>query len=477
MSRAVRLATNPLPPDAPAHHHVHRHVDEMPFGLRHLKVWLLSAAGLLMGGYSFVSIGVALPLMLHDPDFPITEWEAGAIAAAAVFGRLLGATIFGALVDRFGRKTMYRVDPLILVVFGIATVLAPSPAWMIVFQVAFGMGTGGDYPICSAYVSEVMPKRVRSRMVAGVIACQAVGSVLAVLVGFLLLKSFPDTFTWHWILASVVPMALVVFLLRLRMPESPKWLAEQGRVDEAVVAIKELLGPDAELTIPEGAPPKQAEKTSWSELFAPGMRRRTILTAVPWLCMDIAVYGVGIFTPVILAELHMQGKVTGIDDAFISQRLGNIEGSILVDLFLVVGFAIGISLMAKVTRIRMQILGFLCMAVGLSLIATGSLRGDQMLFIVIGFVIFNTMMNAGPNLSTYTIPTEVFPVRLRASGHGLATGCGKLGATAGVLLFPIVKDHLGIIATLVIVAAFAILGAVVTFLFKVEPDDAFAARE
>ena len=105
-----------------------------------------------------------------------------------------------------------------------------------------------------------------------------------------------------------------------------------------------------------------------------------------------------------------------------------------------------------------QILGFLCMAAGLALIATGLLRGDDMVFIVAGFILFNTMMNAGPNLATYTIPSEVFPVRLRASGHGLATGAGKLGATAVVLLFPIVQDALGLMATLLIVAGFAILG-------------------
>jgi len=111
------------------------------------------------------------------------------------------------------------------------------------------------------------------------------------------------------------------------------------------------------------------------------------------------------------------------------------------------------------------------MAVGLCLIATGSLRGNDMVFIVAGFILFNTMMNAGPNLSTYTIPTEVFPVRLRASGHGLATGCGKLGATAGVIMFPIVQKQLGLMPTLAIVAGFAVLGAVVTFLFQVSPDD------
>ena len=98
-------------PDAPAHHHVHHQVDEMHFGARHLKVWLLSAAGLLMGGYSFVSLGVALPLLGKDPAFPISVWETGAIASAAVLGRMLGAVFFGSLVDRYGRKIMYRLDP------------------------------------------------------------------------------------------------------------------------------------------------------------------------------------------------------------------------------------------------------------------------------------------------------------------------------------------------------------------------------
>ena len=390
-------SVHPLALDTPAHHHLHRHVDELPFSRHHLKIWLLSAAGLLMGGYSFVSIGLVLPLMANDPSFTINEWQTGAIAAAAVFGRMLGAIIFGSLVDRYGRKIMYRLDPLIIVVFGIATVLAPNPGWMIVFQVLFGMGLGGDYPISSAYVSETMPKRLRSRMVAGVMACQAVGSVLAALAGFFLLRSSPDIATWHWILVSVVPIALVTFLLRLTIPESPKWLAEQGRIDEAVAALKKLLGPDVEPHIPDQAPLKKFKKPSLGELFGPNMRRRTILTAVPWLCMDIAVYGVGIFTPIILVQLHMQGTITGIDNVFIGQRLGAIEGSVFIDLFLVVGFAIGIALVNKVALIRMQILGFVCMAIGLGLIATGSLRGNEM-------VLSSVVLSRFPK-------TPIFPTR------------------------------------------------------------------
>jgi hypothetical protein len=57
--------------------------------------------------------------------------------------------------------------------------------------------------------------------------------------------------------------------------------------------------------------------------------------------------------------------------------------------------------------------------------------------VVIGFALFNTFMNLGPNSTTFTLPAEVFPSEMRAAGHGFATGCGKLGAAMGTFLFPV----------------------------------------
>lgn len=461
MSRAA------LDPSVPAHHHVHRHVDDLPFSRAHLRIWVSSAAGMLIGGYAVYSMGVVLPLLDRDRAFEVNPWQLGAIPAAGVFGLLLGAVIFGAVVDRFGRKIVYKMNPLLWAVFGTATALAPDPWWMIGCQLAFGMGVGSDYPIGSAYVSETMPRRVRARLIGGVIASQAVGGVLAVGVGFILLDSSQDVGVWRLLIGSVVPIALVVFCMRLGVAESPRWLAEQGRIEEACDALHRMLGRDVEIAIPPQASAHRPKPVTWSELFAPAMLRRTILTTVPWLCMDIAVYGIGIFTPLILVQMHLGGGGTG---TFIGERLAAIEGSAFVDVFLVLGFAIGIALMTRVARIRMQAIGFLCMASGLGLLVVGSKIDDAMWIVLPGFILFNTMMNAGPNLTTYTIPAEVYPVRLRASGHGLATACGKVGATSGVLLFPIIQGWIGLDATLAIVAGIALVGGVVTMLFRVDPE-------
>jgi putative MFS transporter len=447
--------------------HVHNHVDEMPFGWRHLKVWGVSAAGLMMAGYSFFMIGIVLPLMQKDPAFPITSFEAGAIAAAGVLGTLLGALIFGSLVDRFGRKLIYRLDPAILCTFGVASALAPNAEWLIFSQFLFGFGIGGDYPIAEAYVSETMPRRIRSRMVAGVIASQAVGGTLAAAVGFIALWHSPYVVEWRWMLASIVPIAAVVFLARLHIPESPKWRAEQGRIDEACKALEQLLGPAARLALAMAPPVRKAPAVSWTELFAPDMRRRTALICLPWPCMDIAVYGIGIFTPLIL--LQVQGSTGASANSFIAQRLAAIEGSGLMDAFLVAGFALGIALMARTSRIGMQIFGFLCMFAGLILVMLGALRHNDPLLIFSGFILFNTMMNAGPNLTTHTLPSEVMPVRLRASAAGLWAACGKAAAAIGTLLFPIMLAKLGSIGTLAIVATLALAGAFATYRYRVPP--------
>jgi len=463
------MSNSRLPATAAVHLHIHHAVDSAHFGWRHLRLWLFSAGGLMMGGYTFFMIGVVLPLMQGDKHFTVETWQIGAIGAAGLLGRLLGALIFGGLVDRHGRKTMYRLDPLIITVFGAASAFAPNALWLIVFQVFVGMGVGGDYPICQAYVSEAMPARIRSRMVAGVIACQALGELLAAGIGFFLLYQHPEISEWRDIAQSVVPLAAVLFLLRLTIPESPKWLAEQGRIDDARRAMRKLLGPDVDVTIPAQAPVHEVVHVSWRDLFAPGARRATILTAVPWAMQDVAVYGIGIFTPTILLGLHLHDAVTGIGTPAIAERLGAIRGSAMVDIFLVAGFLLGIALMGKFSLLRMQIVGFICMAAGLALVATGSAMHDNLPLIVIGFVLFNTMLNAGPNLTTYTMPSEVVPVRLRATAHGFATSIGKSGATLATLAFPWFIAHLGMVTTLAIIAGLALAGAAVTYFFRVAP--------
>ena len=189
----------------------------------------------------------------------------------------------------------------------------------------------------------------------------------------------------------------------------------------------------------------------------------------PGFARGVAVYGIGIFTPMILVAMQFGGAVADVDSPYIAQRLGAIRGSIFIDLFLVLGFAVGIVAIAKISEIHMQITGFLCMVAGLVLIALGAAHTQERYLIVAGFMLFNTMLNAGPNLTTFTLPSSVFPVRMRASGAGLAAACGKLGATTGVFCFPVVLTYLGLTATLVAVAVLSFLGAAITYLFRVPP--------
>jgi MFS family permease len=89
--------------------------------------------------------------------------------------------------------------------------------------------------------------------------------------------------------------------------------------------------------------------------------------------------------------------------------------------------------------------------------------------VIVGFVLFNTFMNAGPNSTTYALPAEVFPSEVRAAGHGFAAGCAKLGAAIGVFLFPILEDSIGNSALLYIISGGCLVGLLVTVLFRVEP--------
>lgn len=437
----------------------------------HRRFWLLAALGVMLDGFDFFIIGVANPLIAKD--FGVDDATKGLISAAAIIGAIFGAALLGPVADKVGRRRIFKLDLWLFVVFSLLCIFAWDAPSLIAFRFVLGVAIGLDYPIAASYLAEVLPARERGRWLVGAFSLQAVGIVLGALVGVIVLNALPEIDSWRLMLGCGVVPALVIIFLRRKTPESPRWLAQNGHEAEAAEVAAALVGgpvtvtaADRERTEP---PPEGLRALIQPRLFGRELRRRTIFTAVPWLLMDIATYGVGIFTPTILAALALAGP----DATFIADDIASTEGTAALDLFLVLGFGIAILLVDRVGRVPLQLTGFAVMAIALGVLslAVGLPGGGDahLALVIIGFALFNTFMNAGPNATTYALPAEVFPSEVRAAGHGFAAGCAKFGAALGVFLFPILLDELGTSTTLLLVAGGCVIGFAVTAIFRIEP--------
>lgn len=424
--------------------------------------------GIFLDGYDLFIISIALPLIIKD--LSPSSLLLGAIGSAAVIGAIFGASIGGVLTDRFGRKSIYIVDLLFFIIFSLCCGFAWDITTLIIFRLLLGLGVGADYPICASYVSEFMPAALRGRMLIGAFAFQAVGMFAAAVVGLVILFIYPSPAAWRWMLISGAVPAVIVLIARATVPESPRWYLGQGLFRQAARVVCGLI-PHKEDKIRDCVAQQKDEKvretktkSEFSVLFSPEFRRRTLLATVPWFLMDVAMYGVGIFMPILLAGLIFTGQGTSdIDKIYQS-----IAGSAFLDIFLLAGFFLNMRYVDNIGRIKLQIYGFLGMALGMMLILMAWLWGSNIYLIFSGFIFFNLLMNLGPNATTFILPVELFPTRVRGTAHGLAASVAKAGAAAGIFLIPLVQDISGIGGVLVVVGLVSVVGLVVTLLFQIE---------
>lgn len=442
------------------------------------RIWLLASLGKFFEGLVVFMTGVALPLIVRQ--FELDATGKGVVAAAPLLGILVGATVLGGLADHFGRKAMFITEMALFVLFLIFLSLSPSYFWLVICLFGMGAALGCDYPTAHMVISESIPTRLRGKLVLSAFGFQALGALVGTGVGYLILAGHPAEDAWRWMYASAIIPALICLVGRFFITDSAHWLMARGDVKSATHETLRLLKriPPYPKQVSLAAVPVQAANESsgsnWKDflqLFSPRHLRATILASVPWFLQDLGTYGIGIFTPTILASVigaHSDNPANLSE--LIHHDMLAAKGAALIDVLLIVGILVAFFLADKIGRIRLQAWGFLGCAAGL-LLASLSLSTSgttQTVFLFAGFMLFSLMTNAGPNAMTYLIAGEVFPTHIRGKGAGFAASIGKVGAVLTAFLFPVLLHTIGTQLLLYILVGTSILGTVVTLRFRIE---------
>ena len=424
-------------------------LDEASLSRFHLRAVLVSGMGFFTDAYDLFVIGIASALITKD--WNLSSGRLALLNSTMLFAAFLGALVFGRFADVGGRKRVYWMVAAIMIVAAVGSALSPSYWVLIAFRFLLGFGVGGDYPVSAVLMSEYANRKDRGKLVGMVFGTQALGLIVGPLVALALLGAGTSTgVAWRILLGlGAVPAAAVIYLRR-KMPESPRYQIQvQGQAAQAAAQISAFT--DGQVN---GNGSGGLRHEMGLRAFLTNRRWLIMLagTAGTWFLLDYAYYGNTISTPQILSLI----SPTASTMTKIALQLA------IFVVAAVPGYLLAIAWLDKIGHRRLQLLGFAMMGLCFLIIAAvpGLTTMVVPFLLVYGVSYFFTEF--GPNMTTFVMPSELYPVTMRATGHGISAGVGKLGAFIGVFLFPLLQTSLGLRGTLLLTAGVSVLGFALT---------------
>ncbi|GAN09797.1 phosphate transporter [Mucor ambiguus] len=441
-------------------------IDNAEFGWFHIRACIVSGIGFFTDAYDIFAINLVstmIGFVYFSANNNKTPYNVDtAIKVSCSVGTVVGQLAFGYLADRVGRKRMYGVELMIIIIGTVGQALAGNgPAasfWGVItfWRIIVGVGIGGDYPLSSVITSEFATTKRRGAMMAAVFAMQGIGQLSAGLVGLICTAAFQSAikadptkldYVWRLVIGLGAVPGVCALYYRLTIPETPRFTIDvEQKVEKGIRDAKAFIEKGASagdytdnIAI---ARTNTSPKASWSDFcrhFGQWQNGKILLgTAYSWFALDVAWYGLGLNNSIILGAIGF-----GSDSDPYTAVFRTCVGNIIINLLgSVPGYWISVFTIDKLGRKTIQIMGFTMLTIMFIILGFGYekiLATSQVLFIVL-YTITQLFFNFGPNTTTFIVPGECFPTRYRSTAHGISAASGKVGAIVAQVGFGLLKD-------------------------------------
>ncbi|KAI9768310.1 MAG: hypothetical protein M1840_004918 [Geoglossum simile] len=454
-------------------------IDKADFGWNHVRAIVVAGAGFFTDAYDIFAINavtILLGLVYYSQppyhgDMPGASQTA--LKVATPVGTVFGQIGFGYLADRYGRKKMYGIELIIIIVATVSqSLLSESRALSLVGVVIFwrfimGVGVGGDYPLSAIITSEFATTKWRGAMIGSVFAMQGFGQFAATLVALIVTQTFKGSLEpsltpeqcggdcalaadkmWRIITGfGALPGCLALYY-RITIPETPRYTFDVARdilkAERDVTAYMDgKRGPSSSPgdllranTMYRQANDLRVPRPSFADFrqhFGEWRNGKLLLgTSLSWFFLDIGFYGLGLNNSAVLQTLGFAGK----ENVFRMLHNSQVGTIVIFCAGSIPGYWLTVALVDVMGRRNLQLLGFVMLTTLFLIIGFAFNNLSRGAFLTL-YIMSQFFFNFGPNATTFIIPGELFPTRYRATAHGISAAAGKLGAITALAFDPL----------------------------------------
>ncbi|SDD74415.1 MFS transporter [Paraburkholderia lycopersici] len=381
-------------------------LDRLPVSRFHWRIVGLVAGGMFLDGFE-IYLGAAVLSALLKSGWSDLAHNAQFVSLTFA-GMVLGAWLAGVLGDRYGRRFSYQANLLLFGVASLAGACAPNMTWLVSARFFMGIGLGAEIVVGYVTVSEFVPPAQRGRWGSALSALTNLSLFVSALLGYLIIPRYG----WRWMFVIVGTGALVVWYLRKKMPESPRWLEAHGRNDEAERVLAAI---EAEAGNVQSLPPVSPQlrqprrQRPFTALFSRALIRRTLVASVILIVLNTVIYGFIAWIPSFMAKSGMS-IVSSLGFATLMSLGGPVGG--------VIGMLSGDRVGRKPGNVIFSALAIVLGALYPNVSAPALLA-------VIGFALVTTIYAMVAFAWALYVP-ELFPTDLRMRGSGFCNTLGRL---------------------------------------------------